>query len=344
LTKVGGGTLILQGASSYHGETIVAGGTLLINTQRDAITKRINLVDAPAPASPVLIPPSYNAGTGLTQFQLTQAIDTSGLSVGATVGNSILTAMNTSQNVFLFGEDATTAMTIVSPAGDFNADFYVDAADYAIWRKDPNVGSYDDWRNNFGSGPEGEVTFQGIDRGLYFWNDGTENNLVTVQSGATLGGTGKILGTHVDVLSGGTLAPGASIGTFDVGNATIAGSLAIEYDGSQIDKLVVADGALDITTASLDLSSLGALDAGTHVFAEYGSLMKDGTLGFGGGVNGLPAGFVIDYEFDGNKIALVSLSEGLGTAMVPEPASFALVGWMVAGLIAVGRKRAHRAI
>jgi autotransporter-associated beta strand protein len=207
LTKVGGGTLILQGASSYHGETIVAGGTLLINTQRDAITKRINLVDAPAPASPVLIPPSYNAGTGLTQFQLTQAIDTSGLSVGATVGNSILTAMNTSQNVFLFGEDATTAMTIVSPAGDFNADFYVDAADYAIWRKDPNVGSYDDWRNNFGSGPEGEVTFQGIDRGLYFWNDGTENNLVTVQSGATLGGTGKILGTHVDVLSGGTLAP-----------------------------------------------------------------------------------------------------------------------------------------
>lgn len=35
--------------------------------------------------------------------------------------------------------------------GDFNHDHVVDAADYVVWRKDPSVGTYEEWRANFGA-------------------------------------------------------------------------------------------------------------------------------------------------------------------------------------------------
>jgi len=37
------------------------------------------------------------------------------------------------------------------PLGDFNSDHVVDAADYIVWRKDPSVGTYEEWRANFGA-------------------------------------------------------------------------------------------------------------------------------------------------------------------------------------------------
>jgi autotransporter-associated beta strand protein len=171
------------------------------------------------------------------------------------------------------------------------------------------------------------------------------SSAVTVNSGATLGGTGSINGSDVTIDAGGTLAPGASIGTFAVGSAVINGKLAIEYSGSTIDKLVVAtpldadfnsDGVvdaadyvvwrknnlsseqydiwretfgassvLDISNATLEFTDMGALSAGTHVFAQYGSLVGGSFFS----VMGLPAGFTIDYAFGGNQIALVELAE-----------------------------------
>ncbi|MEX0642995.1 MAG: autotransporter-associated beta strand repeat-containing protein [Pirellulales bacterium] len=97
-------------------------------------------------------------------------------------------------------------------------------------------------------------------------------------------------------------------------------------------------GDLNIDNATLDLTSLGSLNAGTHVIAEYGSLV--GT--FGGGVTGLPGGFTINYAFEGNKIALVSAAsaEGFGSAVVPEPGSIFLA--VVGGLLMAYRRRAGR--
>lgn len=51
-----------------------------------------------------------------------------------------------SQNYALawwFGGDTET--------GDFNLDGSVDAADYVMWAKDNSVGSYETWRQNFGT-------------------------------------------------------------------------------------------------------------------------------------------------------------------------------------------------
>ena len=76
-------------------------------------------------------------------------------------------------------------------------------------------------------------------------------------------------------IPGGTLAPGASVGTFTVGSADIDGKLRIEYDGNldTIDRLNMS-GALDITNATVDFDNLtvARLNGGPHIFATYGSL------------------------------------------------------------------------
>jgi hypothetical protein len=47
-------------------------------------------------------------------------------------------------------DNITAAGDTAELIGDFNKDGFVDAADYVMWRKDPSVGSYDDWVEHFG--------------------------------------------------------------------------------------------------------------------------------------------------------------------------------------------------
>lgn len=94
---------------------------------------------------------------------------------------------------------------------------------------------------------------------------------VIVEEEGTFGGTGRVEGSTVTV-NGGTIAPGTSIGTLTVGNATIDGTLAIEFGDNAIDKLVVA-GTLNIAETIFDFSAIGGLDEAvnndTYVFATY---------------------------------------------------------------------------
>ncbi|MCC7474824.1 MAG: autotransporter-associated beta strand repeat-containing protein [Pirellulales bacterium] len=133
----------------------------------------------------------------------------------------------------------------------------------------------------------------------------TGGGAYTVESNATLGGTGTI---HSSVLvnASGNLAPGASIGTLAVDSADFDGNLIIEYNGDvgTIDRLDVV-GALDITDAILDFDNLGTavLSGGPHIFASYGSLV--GTQ-FASLLDS-PAGYSIDCNYlGGNQIALVA--------------------------------------
>ena len=90
----------------------------------------------------------------------------------------------------------------------------------------------------------------------------TGNGDVTIENGATLGGTGSIAGT-VQVHSGGTVAPGKSPGILDVDDIVFdAGStLHIEVGGllpgDQYDVLSVADTAEVAGTLIIDLVDLG---------------------------------------------------------------------------------------
>lgn len=157
-----------------------------------------------------------------------------------------------------------------------------------------------------------------------------------VQNGATLGGSQEanetIETSGLTVQAGGILAPGSSIGTLHIdGSVTIGetagfGTWLVEYDGTEggsIDLLTVS-GALDITNAAVEFQGLGVeLDGVTpYVFATYGSLIGSQFAS----IVDLPSGYVIDYAYAGNQIALVSA--------VPEPSS--LAGLVLLGLIAFG--------
>jgi autotransporter-associated beta strand protein len=120
---------------------------------------------------------------------------------------------------------------------------------------------------------------------------GTGTGDVTVLSGGTLGGNGRFTGA-LSVQSGGVVAPGASIGTLTVANsAAIAGSYACQLDGASSDLLVV-DGDLDLTGASLSVSTLGTPTETSYLIATY-----TGTLT--GIFASVTPGYVANYETAG---------------------------------------------
>jgi autotransporter-associated beta strand protein len=114
---------------------------------------------------------------------------------------------------------------------------------------------------------------------------------VTVATTATLGGTGSIAGP-VTIQAGGTIAPGTSAGSLDVGTTTLTGSYACEIDGAASDSIDVT-GDLVLTGSTLNLSVLaGGATEPTYVIATY-----TGTLtGTFGTVSGLPAGYTVQYK------------------------------------------------
>jgi autotransporter-associated beta strand protein len=124
---------------------------------------------------------------------------------------------------------------------------------------------------------------------------GTGSGPVTINAG-TLGGTGTIAGP-VTVNSGGHIAPGSSIGSFDVGALTLnaGSSLDVELDTilgvvHTSDSINVSlPGGLMISGGTLNLTNAGNMTHGPYTLIDYA-----GTLG--GSVSNLtlgstPAGF-----------------------------------------------------
>lgn len=151
--------------------------------------------------------------------------------------------------------------------------------------------------------------------------------LYTVASGATLGGTGLISAALYSV-SGGVVAPGNAIGTLTFnGNADLDGVLKIELDSSGFGSsdVLSVTGTLDISAATLDFDLLGeALDDDAYVFAEYGALV--GTFA---DILDAPGGYLINYAYNGNQIALV----------IPEPATLSLLLIGALGLMLHARRK-----
>ena len=285
------GRISFRGANTYAGDTVINGQTLVA---------RFGTAIPNGPSTGNVI-----MGGGTLELRASETIN--GLSGSGTVTSGAASTLTLGDN------DATSAFSgaIVNGSGTS--------------------------LTKIGSGTQtlsGTNTYAGtttVNAGTLLVN-GTNSGggAYSVASGATLGGTGSIGASVVTVDAGGFLAPGASIESFDVGGATINGTLPVEYQGAvgagndMIDLLNVA-GALDITNATLNLSSLGGtLDDGALVFAKYGSLA--GTQ-FSSITGLLPLNCTIDYAYnDGassNNIALVQ---------VPEPCSLGLVVVMLLGL------------
>ena len=106
--------------------------------------------------------PGNNLGSGVTIVD-----NDSGISRPLSSGNfAPQPSFMTNVNLFLNGLTSTINLAAYSHSfsqtgptttpGDYNLDGNVDAADYAVWRKNPeafggNVAGYDTWRTNFGA-------------------------------------------------------------------------------------------------------------------------------------------------------------------------------------------------
>lgn len=149
-------------------------------------------------------------------------------------------------------------------------------------------------------------------------------------SGKTIAGKGTVSGT-VTAGSGSIVSPGlGDIGTlsFDTSLA-LEGLLKLDISAASVDSLIVA-GALSLDpSSSIEFLSGGSLTSEVYVLATYGS--RIGTFGT---VTNLPAGYRINYAYEGNKVALQA---------VPEPGTIALAaigGCCALGLVRRRRKRA----
>ncbi len=153
---------------------------------------------------------------------------------------------------------------------------------------------------------------------------------IVVKEGATLGGTGQIVG---DVTLAGTtvatLAPGASIGTLSVdGDVDFGdfGRFLVEVGDGASDRLDVT-GLLNLSSDNdlLEFQTVGSLGA-IYVIADYGTLAGQFDT-----VVGLPEGYWLDYAYLGQS----------QIALVPEPSAAILLALGLVALLA--RRRCRKA-
>ncbi|MEO5714700.1 MAG: autotransporter-associated beta strand repeat-containing protein [Luteolibacter sp.] len=107
---------------------------------------------------------------------------------------------------------------------------------------------------------------------------------VTVGGSGTLAGTGTILGS---VTALGTIAPGTgATGTLTAGTTTLSGTLAVEIDGANGDKLV-SSGMLNLSGPLTVTLLAGGFTQSSYVIAEGSSLT--------GTFSSVPSGYTVTY-------------------------------------------------
>ena len=141
LTKRGDGTLALNGANTYTGDTTIEAGKLsiaspLLANSADVFLSSGAVLDLKFSGSPDVIDSLFI--DGISQVAGTWG----GLGSGAAFTST-----------WLSGSGMLQVTTFVPPplVGDFNEDGSVDASDYIVWRKtDGSQAGYDAWRADFG--------------------------------------------------------------------------------------------------------------------------------------------------------------------------------------------------
>jgi outer membrane autotransporter protein len=119
------------------------------------------------------------------------------------------------------------------------------------------------------------------------------SSAVTVDSGATLGGTGTAAGA-VAIADGGILAPGDTVGTLTMGSLSLSNASLLNYElgapgviGSGVNDLTIVTGNLTLD-GILNTTALPGFGPGGYRLFNYGGALTDNALDIGT----VPAGFV----------------------------------------------------
>lgn len=182
-----------------------------------------------------------------------------------------------------------------------------------------------------------------VNAGRLLVSGSISGSAVTVNNSGTLGGDGGTIGA-LTATTGGTVAPGASIGTLNGGSATFnAGStFALEINTTfNTTDLLAVTGSISLAATNDTVLSVTDLAAGIYdgtplAFVSYTGTWNGGLFNVGGtpiadeGTFTVGANtFTLDYNYGGNSIALI-----------PEPGSAAL---LLGGLGMLGFRRRRKA-
>jgi len=151
----------------------------------------------------------------------------------------------------------------------------------------------------------------------------------TVNSGGTLGGNGQT-DAVVNVLSGGSVAPGASPGSLTLGGLTLSGAVTGQYEidaaGGPSDLIELNMGTLNLSgnpNVTINVSVLNGtfLSDGVYNLVHYGNIVlpSGGSFTYNGPLNTLQSYKIDLSSFSGEGFVYLELTT------VPEPAGLILL-------------------